>query len=141
MQNQGRPAKVVPLRQGASTSQATAPDQHSQTTASGQGDKAPQRVHFQRPELDAILWLYGRKVAAGEWRDYAIDALRDRAVFSIYRRTSEVPLYRIEKIPKLARRQGAYAVVAQGGRILKRGHDLKQVLRAIDRQSRISVVC
>jgi hypothetical protein len=76
--------------------------------------------------------VYGRKVAAGEWRDYAIDLLRDRAVFSVFRRTSEIPLYRIEKDPALARRQGAYKVVAATGQILKRGHDLTRVLRVLD---------
>ena len=76
----------------------------------------------------AILNLYGRKVAEGEWRDYAIDFLDDKAVFSIYRRTSEVPLYRIEKDPKLAKKQGAYSVVVSTGLILKRGHELDRVL-------------
>lgn len=89
-------------------------------------------VSFDHRELQQILGLYGRKVAAGEWRDYAIDFLRDRAVFSIFRRSSEMPLYRIEKDPRLARRQGAYSVVAAGGRILKRGHDLARVLRVLD---------
>lgn len=89
-------------------------------------------ISFDRKELDQILRVYGRKVAAGEWRDYAIDHLSERAVFSVYRRASEVPLFRIEKQPKLARRQGAYAVVAAGGMILKRGHSLAQVLRALD---------
>jgi hypothetical protein len=96
------------------------------------------RVSFDRHELGAILDLYGRMVAAGEWRDYAIDFGRDRAVFSVYRRASEVPLYRIEKDPKLARRQGAYSVIAAGGLILRRGPDLKRVLMVIDR--RLSVV-
>jgi hypothetical protein len=90
-------------------------------------------VTFNRRELDRILNLYGRKVAAGEWRDYAIDFLKDRAVFSVFRRSSEVPLYRIEKNPKLARRQGAYSVIAPGGYILRRGHELDRVLRALDR--------
>ena len=82
------------------------------------------RVTFNRLELNRILNLYGRMVAEGEWRDYAIDFLKDRAVFSIFRRASEVPLYRIEKDPKLARKQGAYSVVSAGGQILRRGHDL-----------------
>jgi hypothetical protein len=94
---------------------------------------APRQISFNRAELREILDLYGRKVAEGEWRDYAIDFLRDKAVFSIFRRTSEVPLYRIEKDPKLARRQGAFAIVAASGFILKRGHDLARVLRVIDR--------
>jgi len=93
----------------------------------------PRQVAFNRGELDAILRVYGRKVADGDWRDYAIDQLEDRAVFSIFRRTSEVPLYRVEKIPELARRQGAYRVVAASGAILKRGHELAPVLKVLDR--------
>jgi hypothetical protein len=92
-------------------------------------------VTFDRRELNRLLGLYGRKVAAGEWRDYAIDFLRDRAVFSVFRRSSEVPLYRIEKSPKLARRQGAYSVISATGLIVRRGHELDRVLRAIDRSS------
>jgi len=95
------------------------------------GAKAPV-VAFDRRELNAILNIYGRMVAAGDWRDYAIDWLRDRAVFSIFRRASEMPLYRIEKDPRLRTKQGAYAVVGSGGHVLKRGHDLKQVLRVFD---------
>jgi hypothetical protein len=94
-------------------------------------------ISFDRAELSQILNVYGRKVSSGEWRDYAIDALRDKAVFSIFRRSSEMPLYRIEKTPKLARRQGAYSVVAATGLILKRGHDLKRVLRALDKGLRV----
>ncbi len=90
------------------------------------------QVFFDRRELDLILRVYGRMVAAGEWRDYGMDALKDAAVFSVFRRTSEAPLYRIEKRPGLARRQGAYAVIAQGGVILRRGHELEQVLRVFD---------
>ena len=97
------------------------------------------RVTFDRRELDRILGLYGRMVAAGEWRDYAIDFLKDRAVFSVFRRSSEVPLYRIEKSPRLARRQGAYSVISATGLIVRRGHELDRVLRAIDR-STLSVV-
>lgn len=96
-------------------------------------------IGFNRQELNAILKIYGHKVAAGEWRDYAIDHLKDRAVFSVFRRASEVPLYRIEKQPRLARRQGAYSVVAGTGLILKRGHDLANVLRIFDRQMKLVV--
>ena len=96
------------------------------------------RVTFDRRELNRIFGLYGRKVAAGEWRDYAIDFLRDRAVFSVFRRTSEVPLYRIEKSPRLARRQGAYSIVSATGLIVRRGHELDRVLRALDKS--LSVV-
>ena len=95
--------------------------------------RSPRFVAFNRNELDAILNVYGRKVAEGEWRDYAIDHLSDRAVFSVFRRTSEMPLYRVEKVPALARRQGAFCVVAASGAILKRGHDLATVLRVLDK--------
>jgi hypothetical protein len=98
------------------------------------GAKATAAVWFDRRELTPILSLYGRMVAAGEWRDYAVDGLKDRAVFSVYRRTSEVPLYRIEKTPALARRQGAYSVITATGQILKRGKELAQVLKVFDRK-------
>ena len=91
------------------------------------------RVFFERRELERLLRLYGRMVAAGEWRDYAIDGLSDSAAFSVFRRASEQPLYRIEKRPALARKQGAWAILGQGGHILRRGHDLEQVLRLFDR--------
>ncbi len=90
------------------------------------------KVTFSRRELDCILSLYGRKVAAGEWRDYAIDFLKDRAVFSVFRRASEFPIYRIEKNPRLGRRQGAYSVISATGHILRRGQELDRVLRALD---------
>lgn len=90
------------------------------------------QVTFSRRELNRIFDLYGRKVAAGEWRDYAIDFLKDRAVFSVFRRTSEVPLYRIEKDPKLARKQGAFSVISATGLIVRRGPELDRVLRSID---------
>ncbi len=95
------------------------------------------QVTFSRHELDRILNLYGRMVATGEWRDYAIDFLKDRAVFSVFRRASEMPIYRIEKNPKLARRQGAYSVVSATGLIVRRGHELDRVLRAIDKSLKI----
>ncbi len=94
----------------------------------------PNCVTFNRLELNSILNLYGRRVAEGEWRDYAIDFLKDRAVFSVFRRASEVPLYRIEKEPRLARKQGPYSVIAAGGLILRRGHDLDRVLQVINRK-------
>ena len=96
------------------------------------------RVTFERRELDRILNLYGRMVADGEWRDYAIDFLKDRAVFSIFRRASEIPIYRIEKNPKLARRQGAYSVISATGLIMRRGQELDRVLRVFDKK--LSVV-
>jgi hypothetical protein len=92
----------------------------------------PAVTFFERRELDVLLRLYGRMVAAGEWRDYGIDGLRDAAVFSVFRRTSEAPLYRIEKRPALARKQGAWAVIGNGGMVLKRGHELAQVLKVFD---------
>jgi len=94
-------------------------------------------IAFDRRELTQILDVYGRKVASGEWRDYAIDMLKEKAVFSVFRRACETPLYRIEKAPRLARRQGAYSVIAATGLILKRGHDLARVLRALDRGLRL----
>ena len=100
----------------------------------------PAVVSFDRHELREIFNLYGRRVAEGEWRDYAIDFRPDKAVFSIYRRTSEVPLYRVEKDPGLARRQGTYAVVASTGLILKRGPDLARVLQVLDRRPKLVVV-
>ncbi len=86
-----------------------------QQTASPQASDAQRCATFTRQELTAILAVYGRKVAAGEWRDYAIDLGREKAVFCVFRRASEVPLFRIEKSPKLARKQGAYSVVAPAG--------------------------
>ncbi len=103
-----------------------------QRRARGKG--APGPVAFNRSELTRILGVYGHFVAAGEWRDYAIDCLSERAVFSIFRKASEMPLYRIEKRPSLARRQGQWMVVSMTGAILKRGHQLNQVLKVFDRQ-------
>ena len=93
---------------------------------------AQRQVFFDRRELDLILRVYGRMVAAGEWRDYGMDPGRDAASFSVFRRTAEAPLYRIEKRPALARKQGQWAVIGQGGVVLKRGHELEQVLRVFD---------
>jgi len=100
-------------------------------------ERLDQPVRFDRRELDQILRLYGRMVAANEWRDYAIDRLSDRAVFSVFRRTSETPLFQIAKAPKNARKQGAYSVVAATGLILKRGHDLARVLNVFDKKLRL----
>ncbi|GJE28999.1 DUF2794 domain-containing protein [Methylobacterium organophilum] len=92
----------------------------------------PPQVAFGRDELRILFNLYGRRVAEGEWRDYALDFRRDKAIFSIYRRSSEMPLYRVEKDPKLARRQGAYAVIAANGHVMKRGSDLARVLGVLE---------
>lgn len=95
------------------------------------------QVTFDGRELRSILKLYGRMVAQGEWRDYAIDMLRERAIFSVFRRSSEMALFRIEKVPRNARRQGAYAVIAAGGRVMKRGSELEQVLRVLEPKPRV----
>jgi Protein of unknown function (DUF2794) len=100
--------------------------------------KPDRRIAFDRHELNLILNLYGRHVASGEWRDYAMDFGADLATFSIFRRASEQPLYRIVKNPALARKQGLYAVIAQGGLILKRGHDLAQVLRVLVKKPQLA---
>ena len=100
--------------------------------ASDNATEPSRHTTFDRYELTAILDLYGRKVASGAWRDYAIDLLRDKAVFSVYRKSSEYPLYRIEKDLRLARKQGAYSVIAAGGLIMKRGQDLKRVLSVLE---------
>jgi hypothetical protein len=105
--------------------------------APAQASEAQRCTTFTRQELTAILAVYGRKVAAGEWRDYAIDLTRDTAVFSVFRRASEVPLFRIEKSPKLARKQGAYSVMAPAGLILKRGPDLVRVLSVLEGRPRL----
>ena len=95
------------------------------------------RVSFERRELDSILRLYGRMVAANEWRDYAIDHTFDRAVFSVFRRARETPLFQIVKNPALARKQGAYAVITGTGQVLKRGHELARVLGVFDKKLRL----
>ena len=97
-------------------------------------NRLPEKVAFDRKELSVILGLYGRMVSAGEWRDYGMSFLKDVAIFSIFRRTEEHPIYRIEKRPKLRHRQGMYAVIAMDGQILKRGADLKTVLRVLERK-------
>ena len=99
--------------------------------------QATMPVMFDRRELMQVLNLYSRMVAAGEWKDYALDSLKECAVFSVFRRASETPLYRIEKSPRLARRQGAFSVVNANGMILKRGHDLANVLRVFDKHLRV----
>ncbi len=103
----------------------------------GWGKQVAETVRFDRRELDQILRIYSLMVGAGEWRDYAIDSLKDRAIFSVFRRASEIPLYRIEKNPKLARKQGAYCVVAASGKVLKRGHELANVLKVFEKPLRV----
>jgi hypothetical protein len=105
------------------------------TTCTGNGGisilELRERVRFDTRELKRILDLYGAMVMAGEWRDYAIDFRGDVAVFSVFRRSCEMPIYTIEKRPRLKDRQGQYAIIAAGGRVLKRGHDLSAVLRVL----------
>jgi hypothetical protein len=110
------------------------PSESGAAERSSAANPAQSRVTFNRFELNRILNLYGRMVADGEWRDYAIDFLKDRAVFSVFRRASEVPIYRIEKDPRLARKQGVYSVISASGLILRRGHELDRVLLVIDRK-------
>jgi hypothetical protein len=104
------------------------------TTPFPRNPKIPEQVAFDRQELGAIMGIYGRMVAAGEWRDYGMSFLKDVAIFSIFRRTAEFPIYRIEKRPKLRNKQGMYAVIAMDGQILKRGQDLKTVLQVLERK-------
>ena len=106
----------------------------SPVARTGNQGAAVAQVRFDRGELNRILTIYGRMVSAGEWRDYAIDFLEDVAVFSIFRRASEMPLFRVEKRPKLRGRQGQYAVIAAGGLVLRRGHELAQVLKVFDKK-------
>jgi hypothetical protein len=128
--------EIVALRARAASHESSG----AQADASRQpAAAAPAQVVFNRTELATILHLYGTKVAAGEWRDYAMDFNREKAVFAVYRRTSELPLYRIEKNPKLARKQGAYTVITAGGQILRRGHDLAQVLKVLLKKPKLVV--
>ena len=98
------------------------------------GQRRPQQVGFERPELTRILDLYGRMVAAGEWRDYAMDFTRDCAVFAAFRRTADVPQMRLEKRPALHQRQGVWALFGEQGQMLKRGHELAGVLAPLERR-------
>lgn len=123
-------------KSGASPEGRSAPGSTgSSTPLPSTSRREPAVIVFDRRELSAILAVYGRKVAEGEWRDYALDFERERAVFSIHRRASEWPLYRIEKTPKNARKQGAYSVISATGLILKRGHDLERVLEVFEKRT------
>jgi len=116
---------------------------HSTTTTSNGAQSQrtqPEIVSFDRKELDTILQVYGFKVADGEWKDYAIDMLKDKAIFSIFRRANDTPLHCIEKNPKLARKQGIYSVTGTDGRIIKRGHDLATVLKVLQKKPKLKVV-
>jgi hypothetical protein len=123
------------------TDQPDFPGRHASQQAGGvvvelsqyRQNQDPLPVTFHRRELDAILWIYGRMVGDGEWKDYAIDHMKDRAVFSVFKRSGELPLYTIEKNPKLAAKQGAFSVINTHGKVLKRGHELQQVLKVFDK--------
>ncbi len=122
--------KIVPLKRPQPVSaHSDAPPRLTSASV-----RPASQVGFDRRELGLILSVYGRMVSRGHWKDYALDFLADRAVFSIYRRASEHPLYRIEKVPALRSRQGQYSVIAPGGLILKRGHDLQGVLKVFDKK-------
>lgn len=96
--------------------------------------RAGAQIGFERLELNRILDLYGRMVSAGHWRDYAIDLGRDAAVFSAFRRAAERPEYRIEKRPALRHRQGMWALIGEGGSVLRRGHELGPLLAPVERR-------
>ncbi|MFM1814567.1 MAG: hypothetical protein RLZ98_1262 [Pseudomonadota bacterium] len=128
---------IEPIRLRPRAANQAAAKGQGDSQGSGQSARARPQVVFNRQELDAILGLYGRQVAAGEWRDYALDMGSDKAVFSIFRKSSECPIYRIEKNPKLAKKQGAYSVIAATGLILKRGQDLKRVISVLEKPVRL----
>ena len=136
---QKKEARLAELDEGSARATVVpfANRDHKSHSSSAPSAAFPIQISFNRQELGAILKVYGRNVAAGEWRDYAIDQLKDKAVFSIFRRSSEFPLFRVEKTPKLARKQGQYSVVAPTGMILKRGADLEQVLKLFDKKLRL----
>jgi hypothetical protein len=134
-----------PQQRRASLDESDAPDASVQELRRSVSflDKSPSTapvVSFNRQELREIMDLYGRMVAAGEWRDYALDFTPEEAVFSIFKRASETPLYRIKKAPKLTRRQGAYSVVAVGGLVMKRGHDLARVIGVLAPRPKLALV-
>ena len=131
---------IVPMRPHR-VARDTGPNNKGQSKKNPQTKNLPPvQIAFDRHELNTILSVYGHHVAAGNWRDYAIDFGRETAVFSIFKRAAECPLYRVEKNPKLAQKQGAYCVTDQTGRILKRGRDLAQVLKILALKPRLSVV-
>ncbi len=131
-QRSAGPALIVPLPLPPSAGSSVTGN-HSAVPS------APAVVAFDRFELRELLNLYGRMVAAGEWRDYAMDFTPDIAIFSVFRRAHDVPLYRIEKNPKLARKQGQYVLKGTAGQVLKRGHDLSLVLRFLDKPVKLVV--
>ena len=131
------PIPSRPSLKGKSSRISVVPDSVSRTGTHIGQSQLFDMTRFNRVELNQILNVYGRMVAAGEWRDYAIDMLKDKAVFSVFRKSSEYPLYRIEKNPKLARKQGTYSVITPTGLILKRGQDLRRVLLVLDKKLKL----
>ena len=125
---------VLGRAEAPSTARTHAWGTNADSSPSRSSDSRDVCIRFDRLELKRILNTYGRMVMAGEWRDYAIDFRHDAAVFSVFRRASEIPLYSIEKRPRLKERQGQYSVVAAGGQVLGRGHDLAAVLRVLERR-------
>ena len=125
---------IAPLRPGMTGSPA------GSKYPANASRKRQSDVTFDRRELNTILSVYGSRVAAGDWRDYAIGFGPQKAVFAIFKRTSDMPLYRLEKTPALARKQGAYAVIAAGGQILRRGHDLEKVLTVLRKKPKLTLL-
>lgn len=125
------------VKQGHGDSTITQFHSNSYNTQSSRDQAHYERVAFTKDELQAILNLYGRMVASGEWKDYAMDFLSDKAVFSVFRRASEVPLYKIEKTPKMASKQGAFSITAATGLILRRGNDLSRVLNVLEKKMQV----
>ena len=135
--NSSRPESVATPQGGGEVIDLRSVRQARETPEAPSLPPSPPQVVFHRTELDRILRVYGRKVAEGEWRDYAIDFGVERAVFSCFRRASEMPQFRIVKDPKLARKQGSWSVINAAGATLKRGRDLDQVLRVFDRKPKV----
>lgn len=133
---------VIPLevKQSTASKKVSTPLSRSVSSSAQAAAAQPQIISFHRTELNEILNIYGFKVASGEWRDYAIDMLKDKAIFSIYRKSREIPLHCIEKNPKLSRKQGMYSVTGADGRVLKRGHDLTSVLKVLEKKPKLEVI-
>ena len=113
---------------------------HSNVISLSNEKPAPpiEQVSFNRRDIDILMQFYSARVGTGEWRDYAMDMLKDRAIFSIFKRASEVPIYTVHKTPKLAKRQGEWSLLNANGLILKRGKDLRQVLKVLDKKPKLT---
>lgn len=99
--------------------------------------KPVEQVCFNRHDIDILMQFYSKRVGTGEWRDYAMDMLKDQAIFSVFKRASEVPIYTVHKQPKLANKQGEWSIMNANGLVLKRGKDLKQVLKVLDKKPKL----